>query len=316
MRSVFFLETEAHTMPITDFVTNDLPTSVRSAIREALHADPVNMQQISGGKISHTARVEVNGTPYAVKWKDNAPATFFEAEARGLGLLRTAGAFRVPDVIAYGDAMPKSVGYLIMEWIEPAPGVDPSEFASDYGRILAAQHSITAPTFGLDHDNFNGDLRQQNTQNTSWAAFFRDQRIGVQMEIAREKGYLTQQREYILRNLMDMISDILSGATNPPSLLHGDFWSGNFIVGHGGHLAVVDPSAYYGDREIEIAYTEMFGGPPAGFLEAYRRAYPLSMGYEYRRPVLQLYPMLVHMNHFGEDYWSGVEAICRYYGAI
>lgn len=305
-------------MTSSDFVTNDLPQNVRNAIRDALHAEPLEMQPVSGGKISHTVRVEVNGTPYAVKWKENTPPTFFEAEARGLGLLRSAKAFRVPDVVGYGESAPdeEAAGYLIMEWIEPAPGVDPSEFASDYGRILAAQHSVTGKSFGLDHDNFNGDLRQQNTPNTSWGVFFRDQRIGVQMEIARDKGLLTPEREIVLRNMMSRTVAILHGATNPPSLLHGDFWSGNFIVAHGGSLAVVDPSVYYGDREIEIAYTEMFGGPPAGFLEAYRRAYPLASGYEYRRPLLQLYPMLVHMNHFGDDYWSGVEAICRYYGAV
>jgi fructosamine-3-kinase len=303
-------------MPLTDFVTNDLPLSIRTAIRDLLHAEPQHMQLIGGGKISHTARIDVKGTQYVVKWKPDAPHTFFEAEARGLALLRVAGAFRVPDVLAHGEATENSPGYLLMEWIEPAVGVDPAEFGSDYGRILAALHSVTGPTYGLDHDNFNGELRQENTPNAAWGAFFRDQRIAVQMEIARDKGYLTPEREIALRNVMDRVAAILHSSTNPPSLLHGDFWAGNLIVAQGKQLAVVDPSVYYGDREVEIAYTEMFGGPPAGFLEAYRRAYPLAVGYEYRRPLLQLYPMLVHMNHFGDDYWGGVEAICRYYGAI
>lgn len=303
-------------MSLTDFVTNDLPPSIRDAIYKELNAEPQHMQLISGGKVSHTARVDVNGTFYVVKWKPNAPVGFFEAEARGLALLRMARAFRVPDVVAHGEATQTDPAYLIMEWIEPAAGVDAAEFGADYGRILAALHSVTGASFGLDHDNFNGELRQKNTPTASWGAFFRDQRIAVQMEIARDKGYLTPDREIALRNMMDQVVAILHGSTNPPSLLHGDFWTGNLIVAQGKQLAVVDPSVYYGDREVELAYTEMFGGPPAGFLEAYRRAYPLAAGYEYRRPLLQLYPMLVHMNHFGDDYWGGVEAICRYYGAI
>ena len=145
-------------MPLTDFVTNELPASIRTALRDVLHAEPRDMRLIGGGKISHTARVEVNGTHYVVKWKANAPPSFFEAEARGLALLRAAKAFRVPEVIAHGDATQNSAAYLIMEWIEPASGVDPAEFAADYGRILAALHSVTGKTYGLDHDNFNGEL--------------------------------------------------------------------------------------------------------------------------------------------------------------
>jgi fructosamine-3-kinase len=124
---------------------------------------------------------------------------------------------------------------------------------------------------------------------------------------------LPTQREALLRRLMDRIESILDGLGNPPSLIHGDLWSGNFFVGPDGLPVVVDPAVYYGDREVELAFTQLFGGFPSGFMEAYHDAYPLDAGYEYRRPLLQLYPMLVHLNHFGESYGSGVDAICRRY---
>lgn len=280
-------------------VAAHFPENLRIVFRDILGAEPERVEAVGGG------------TRYFVKWNASAPPSLFEVEARGLGLLRAAGALRVPEVIAHGEATAHAPTYLILEWIESAAGVDQRLVAAAFGCGLAALHHVTGTAFGLDHDNFIGALPQRNTPTATWPEFYRDQRIAVQMEIARQSGHLPPHRERLLGKLMERIEGILDGSGNPASLLHGDLWSGNLIASN--PPAVVDPAVYYGDREVEIAFTEMFGGGSAFFQDAYREAYPLDAGYAYRRPLLQLYPMLVHLNHFGESYGSGVDGICRGY---
>lgn len=291
-----------------------LPDSIHAALRDMFHAEPTRAQSVSGGMVNQSARVEVGGTSYFVKWKHKAPPALFEAEARGLALLRAANAFRIPAVIAYGEATTHAPAYLILEWIDGAADADQRLYAERFGQALAALHRHTNAAFGLDHSNYIGELPQHNTPSTNWAAFYRDQRILVQMEIARHFGYLPPHREAMLNQVMERVNRIFDGITNPPALLHGDLWLGNFIVTAGSQPALVDPAVYYGDREVEIAFAELFTGDSAFFLDAYQEAYPLEPGYEYRRPLLQLYPMLVHLNHFGEaQYGSYVDAICKIY---
>jgi fructosamine-3-kinase len=289
-----------------------LPDNVRSAFLTHLNAEPDHARLVSGGMINPSACVEIEGRRYFVKWNGHASPGLFEVEARGLTLLRTADAFRIPEVIAQGEGAPDEPAYLILEWIDSAHEVDQPVYAANFGQALAALHRLTAPNFGLDHDNFIGELPQRNEQGASWAVFFRDQRIAVQIEIARQRDYLPPYREFLLRTLLDRIDSILSDAPNRPSLLHGDLWSGNYFATVGNQPALFDPAVYYGDREIEIAYTELFGAS-AFFLDSYRESYPLDPSYEVRRPLLQLYPMLVHLNHFGERYGEHVDAICRHY---
>jgi fructosamine-3-kinase len=295
---------------------NILPNSIHAAIRDTLGAEPTRAHSLGGGMINAAACVEANGMRYFVKWNSNAPPAFFEVEARGLALLRSTDTLRVPQVIAHSEAADHTPAYLILEWIDRTPDVSSPVFLENLGRSLAALHHVTATTFGLEHPNYIGSLPQQNAQTANWPEFFRDQRIAVQMEIARKLGHLPPHRESLLRKLMERIETILSGSGNPPSLVHGDLWPGNFLMAADGRPAVVDPAVYYGDREVEIAYTELFGGFPAAFLATYRQAYPLDPGYEYRRPLLQLYPLLVHLNHFGETYGGSVEAVCHHYATL
>ncbi len=288
-----------------------LPESVRRAFRDWFGAEPTSARTVSGGMINPSAHVEVNGTRYFVKWKVNAPPKLFEVEARGLVLLRDSHTFRIPEVIALAEATADTPAYLILEWIDRVETVDQRRYGADFGQALAALHRVRAKTFGLDHDNYIGELPQINTPSASWPIFYRDQRIGVQMQIAESLGYLPAYREKLIRDLMDRIGTILVGVS-VPSLLHGDLWSGNYFPDASGQPTLVDPAVYYGDREVEIAFAQLFGGGEF-FQRAYQEAYPLDPGYEDRRPLLQLYPMLVHLNHFGEQYGSHIDAICRHY---
>jgi fructosamine-3-kinase len=230
-------------------------------------------------------------------------------------LLRTAAALRVPEVIGYADVNDGAPAWLAMTWVEETLASNSRAVAANLGSGLAALHRHTAELHGLDHDNFIGELPQLNQPNADWAAFYRDQRIAPQVDRARRRGLLHPQRERLLNRVMERLPDLLGGSPVQPSLLHGDLWSGNFMVTHADQPVIIDPAVYYGNREVEIAFTELFGGFPAGFLNAYDEAYPLSAGYRDRRALYQLYPLLVHLNHFGESYGSQVDAVCAHYVA-
>ena len=293
-----------------------LPANLSAAFRDLLHVElqPENARLVSGGMINPSARVEIAGQRFFAKWNANAAPGLFEVEARGLALLRDAHAFRIPEVLAHAEAAPNAPAYLILEWLEPTPvsAVDDKVYAENFGQALATLHRVSAPTFGLDHENFIGELPQHNTPSASWAEFYRDQRLAVQIEIARARDHLPPYREALLYTLLDRVETLLSGVFNPPTLIHGDLWNGNYFAGVGNQPALFDPAVYFADREIEIAYAQLFGAS-AFFLDAYSEAYPLDAGYEDRRLLLQLYSLLVHLNHFGERYGEYVDAVCRHY---
>jgi fructosamine-3-kinase len=284
--------------------------SLEAVVREAFAGKVDRIQHLHSG-INQAARVEKDGTVYFVKYKRHAPPRFFEVEARGLDLLReaSAGTFRIPETFGYADESADCPAYLVLEWIERS---QPSRmFGEDFGRALAQLHRVTDSTFGLDYDNYIGELPQHNKRAANWIDFYRDQRIIPQMELARKHGYLPAYREKLLMQLSEQLDVLLADVPSVPSLLHGDLWSGNYMSGE--KPAIYDPAVYYGDREIELAFTELFGGFPPEFYRAYREVYPLHPGYDERRSLYQLYPMLVHLNLFGEGYGGRVDAICREY---
>jgi fructosamine-3-kinase len=181
------------------------------------------------------------------------------------------------------------------------------------GRQLAMLHRATAPAYGLDHDNYLGIMPQLNSWMESWAAFFRERRLRVQVELARRKGHLSGQRARRMERLLDQLDTWLGGHTPPSSLLHGDLWGGNVLAGPGGAPALIDPAVSYGDREAELAYTALFGGFPAAFYRAYDEAWPLPDGWQERRDLYNLYHLVNHLNHFGERYGEAVDVVLRQY---
>lgn len=286
---------------------------LKARLAEVLGKTPTRVQYIGGGSINQAARVEAAGISYFVKWKHSAPPQFFEREARGLSLLQQSGVIRVPAVIAHSDSAPQHPAYLVLEWIEESPRAEPLAFAVAFGRALADLHRCDAPHIGLDHDNFIGELPQSNKQKHDWVSFYRDQRLLPQIEMAKARRRLNPTREGLLRKVVERLDTLLEGCADTPSLLHGDLWSGNFMVGAGNQPVILDPAVYYGDREVEIAMTDLFGGFPPRFLAAYQEAFPLFPGHERRKALYQLYPLLVHLNLFGEGYGARVDEVCRKY---
>ncbi len=291
-----------------------LPPALRETLTGVLGAPVEDARPEHGGDINQAARFTAGGVTYFVKWNASAPATMFATEAHGLRLLAAAEAVRVPAVIAQDEARDSCPAYLVLEYIATGGRVSAATMAR-FGAALAALHRHSAEQFGLDRDNFIGRLPQPNTPSADWATFYRDQRIGFQMALARRNGRLPARREKLLTRLMERLPDLLAGCGAIPALIHGDLWGGNYLVDEAGEAVLIDPAVCYAHREMDLAMSELFGGYGASFYDAYFAAYP-APGYAERRALYQLYYILAHLNLFGESYGGRVDAIAaRYVGA-
>jgi fructosamine-3-kinase len=221
----------------------------------------------------------------------------FVAEADGLAALRAAGAIRVPQVIDCGSDGERA--RIVLEHLDLRPFTRASGAA--FGQALAQLHRHCGPRFGWHADNFIGPAPQQNTPADSWPLFFARYRLLPQLMLARANGMerkLCEQGERIA----EQTAAFFTGGHPPPSLLHGDLWSGNAAALTDGTPVVFDPAVYYGDREADLAMTELFGGFPEAFYAAYREAWPLPDGFETRKTLYNLYHVLNHYNLFGGAY--------------
>ncbi len=268
----------------------------------------IEAQFLSGGNISTAAQVFSSEGVFFVKWNhaepdSAAPIGMFEAEARGLDLLRHTDALLVPQVIGYGRQLDKS--YLILDYIDTGgPGPD---YAETLGQSLAVIHSHTQPLFGLNFPNYIGSLPQTNTPTASGIDFFFEQRLLPQAGLALYKGLLSKTAYDALFRLRERLPNMLPNER--PALLHGDLWSGNVLISEQGQPALIDPAVYYGFREADLAQTRLFGGFDQRFYDAYDETFPLHPGFEERVAIYNLYPLLVHVNLFGSGYVSGVERV-------
>ncbi|MFN8479594.1 MAG: fructosamine kinase family protein [Kouleothrix sp.] len=308
--------------------------AISAALAEIGDTSPIRERAvIGGGSISQAVRLQTARGAYLLKIGGRGLPGFFAAEARGLQLLAGTGAVRVPAVLAVhdvettaADQLPTTqapavsrqssvvkTGFILLEWLDAPPHASRTHAGELLGTALAAMHRTTAPTYGLDHDNYIGATPQLNAPHTSWLAFFRDQRLRAQAARAQHNGLLPATRAARIERLLTRLGEWLDDAQVQPSLLHGDLWGGNFIVGPGGAPALIDPAAYYGDREADLAMTRLFGGFPPGFYAAYQAAWPLPPGWQERVELYNLYHLLNHLNLFGEGYSAEVDAILQRY---
>ncbi len=262
---------------------------------------------VGGGCINSAARgVAGDGRPFFVKTNQAAPPGMFSAEAAGLRALSAAdGGCRVPAVLGVSDEL----GVLVLEWIESGSGG--LGYAEALGRGLAAQHRVTREVCGFDAgDNYIGSTRQPNSDEVDWVVFFRDQRLGFQQELLRERGRMSRGLDRALDRVRERMRELLE-LPERPALLHGDLWGGNAMPGPSGEPVIYDPAAYFGCREADLAMTQLFGGFGPRFFGAYAEAFPLLDGYAERRDVYNLYHILNHANLFGGGYAAQAEAMAR-----
>jgi fructosamine-3-kinase len=273
---------------------------VRATVSSLLATTVTTVQSLSGGDINQAYRVTLaDGRDIFVKTNKVSAAGMFRAEARGLEWLGRPGVVRVPAVIAVDDRC------LILEMIRSGHPV-PS-FPEDLGRALAALHMASAPTFGLDHDNFIGRLPQSNRPATRWSDFYRSERLEPQLRRATDAGLISPSLQGRLTRVLTELDDLV-GPDEPPARLHGDLWGGNLMCDDNGGPCLIDPAVYGGHREVDLAMMRLFGGFGPGTFAAYDEAFPLAAGHSERVPLYQLYPLLVHVNLFGGSYVGAVQS--------
>ncbi len=258
--------------------------------------DPVEPRHLGGGCINTAVRLSDGDRSYFVKLNRAALLPMFEAEAEGLRAMAGSRTIRVPLPLCHG--LTEDHSYLVMEYIEM--GHSGREGRALAGRQLAAMHRTRWDRFGWMLDNTIGSTPQHNRPNADWIAFWREERLGFQLQLAARNGYggnLQRGGERLLDGF-----HVLIDHDPEPSLLHGDLWGGNLAYDHEGQPVIFDPAVYYGDREADLAMTELFGGFGNDFYAAYRESWPLSQGYTTRRTLYNLYHILNHLNLFGGGY--------------
>lgn len=272
--------------------------------------------RLSGGDINEAYALTLSDSSRIfMKSNTKENACFFTAEAIGLNAIAQTNTIQTPRILCSGctEGKPGS-SFLLLEFIERTRPV--SNYWETFAQQLAAMHKAPAKDFvpqgiyGFCQDNYIGAGSQCNTPHEKWIPFFRDCRLKPQFEAAA--SYFTTADLEKISRLLDRLEDFLAEPEHP-SLLHGDLWSGNFLTGNDGKAWLIDPAAYVGHAEADIAMTELFGGFSPAFYAAYQEAAPMQPGYQRRRDLYNLYHLLNHLNLFGGSYLSSVKRIIQKY---
>lgn len=273
------------------------------------------MDRISGGDINKAYGLTLtDGTHIFMKENAKENADFFIAEAAGLTAIAQTKTIAVPHILCSGTDRERGSSFLLLEFITAKKRV--ADYWETLAYELAAMHRaetkdfVTEGSYGFNYNNYIGAKAQVNTAYSSWIDFFRDCRLKPQFQ--RAAGYFDTGDKKKIDRLLEHMDRILI-EPQYPSLLHGDLWSGNVITGNDGRAWLIDPAAYVGHAEADIAMTELFGGFSPVFYEAYKEAADMQPDYRYRRDFYNLYQLLNHLNMFGRSYFPSVKRIIEEY---
>jgi fructosamine-3-kinase len=265
---------------------------------------PYQLNSIGGGCINSAFQLKTEQQAYFIKVNQPSLSLMFEAEALGLQEMSATKSIRVPEVICQGTNHQHS--YLVLEYI-PLRSLR-GDGNITLGEQLAHMHKVKHPFFGWQMDNTIGSTPQINDQNHHWLEFWREHRLGQQLKFAAQNGYTGRLQSHG-EKLLDNLDKLLENHHPQPSLLHGDLWGGNAAADDLGQPVIFDPACYYGDRETDLAMTELFGGFGRDFFAAYNAIYPVDSGYATRKTLYNLYHILNHLNLFGGGYMGQAESM-------
>ncbi len=259
---------------------------------------------MSGGDINDVYMLST--TKGKVIVKINIASLFpemFAAEAKGLKELKSSNTFRVPEILGFDTI--DNTSFLLLEYINT--GQPSGDFWTVFGEKLALLHQQSSPCFGLSIDNYIGSLPQFNARHHTAEQFYIQQRLHPQFELAATNGFLFSGLDQFYKCIEDEIPK------EPASLIHGDLWSGNFIVGNGGIPCLIDPAVAFAPREMDISMMLLFGGFDSELFRVYDEVFPFSHNWRERLSIWQLYYLLVHLNIFGSSYYDSVKNVLNKY---
>jgi protein-ribulosamine 3-kinase len=291
-------------MPVTD-----VPLTVQKGIFKVFpSASLLDFSFVSGGCINHAGKLKTSAGDFFLKWNTSAqyPHMFIK-EALGLNLLKKTNTLYIPEVVGCGEE--SNDQFLLLEFVnQQQQGIT---YWQDFGRQLAQLHLHRNERFGLSESNYIGSLVQHNTFKRSWSDFFIHERLLPQLDLGLGVAHISST----LRKKFDVLFLKLPALfpSELPSLVHGDLWSGNVITTSTGAPCLIDPAVYYGNREVDLAMTQLFGGFNNQYFDSYNEVNPLVPGYHKRFDLYNLYPLLVHVNLFGQAYVSQVNSIVTRY---
>lgn len=289
-----------------------IPIEVTSVIKEFLYftfetkVEISDFKSVSGGSINNSFKIITNIGNYFLKINNKTKfPKMFELEVAGLNLLRETNTIKIPNTIHLSDT--ENFSFLLLEWIGST--IESKNFWEIFGTSLAKLHKNTNVNFGLDYDNYIGTLKQSNSWKLDWTSFFIENRLEPLIKLARNSQLVDKAITSKFDTLFLKIENIFPH--EKPSLIHGDFWCGNFMVDNNGNPCIFDPAVYFGHREMDIAMAKLFGGFNAEFYSSYNSEFPLENNWKERIDICNLYPLLVHLNLFGQGYLTDVLRILK-----
>ena len=262
-----------------------------------------NWNSIGGGSINKTYKISTRKQSYFVK--TNTTKVFkngFKEEVLGLRFMGSQSTL-IPEIKCEGTHN-QSI-YLVLEWVDT--GSQTLSFWKNFAYQLTALHKNKGNLFGLQYNNFMGQLSQKNTFSNSFSDFFVENRLIPQIKLAFGSGLLQTKHIYQFEKLYKELANIFP--IEKPCKIHGDLWSGNFICNSQEKAVLIDPAVYYGHREVDLAMSLLFGGFSQEFYSYYQEIYPLKKNFIKRKDFYNLYPLLIHLNLFGLSYLKSIEAI-------
>lgn len=276
-------------------------------LEEILKEKIVLSSSMGGGCIADSKKIKTeSGKEFFIKSYLGTGNSILQNEASGLREIEKTGAIKVPHVIYYDNQI------LILEFIKT--GNRAKNFSEIFGKQFAEMHKYTSDKFGFYENNFIGSNPQINLpQKINWIEFYWEHRLLYQYKLAEKNGYVNSDFKKLFTEFEKRVPKILEGSEEKPCLLHGDLWSGNFMIGENGEPVLIDPAVYYGCREADLGMTKLFGGFDSVFYESYNETNPLPEDWEYRINIYKLYHVINHLNLFGTGYLSQTISIINLY---
>lgn len=272
--------------------------AVCQIIKKVLGFNPKKIKPLFGGDSNKVYHFSLKNQEFVIKLNiKNNYSKIFEKEKQGLELLSNSK-FRIPNVISCGSF--ESYDYLILEYIKAGKEINWEIF----GKNLANLHQITNQEFGLDYNNYIGSIQQINNYENNWEEFYANHRILKLTTLARDKQLLNRNECKMIEQLCNKLKNFVP--KNKPCLVHGDLWSGNLICDMKNNPVLIDPAVYYGHPEMDWAMLSLFGSYPSIAFESYNEDNTIEKGFEQRKEIHQLYPLLVHLIIFGKGYYNSI----------